>query len=159
MANPWERPPNPMMGNRTLVLVTVLNAFLVACASRSTTVLAEDLEVGPGATRLDPKPAVEAAKYFNGVQFEIGPTGSHGASGGGFRLDDGTLAIPEAEVVDQRGKRHALTEVSYGSSGGHHFLSLYSRELPKDAKFVAVMLRSNVSFRTPQVIWASWDPK
>jgi hypothetical protein len=120
------------------------------------TAIARNVAVTVGTTRLESTDALKARRYFNGVQFETGAAGSARGKWG-FQLPDGTLVKPEAEAVDRAGAHHALRDVSSGNSGGRYFFTLYSRDLPKESEFVAVLVMTDIAFRTPEIAWVSWD--
>jgi hypothetical protein len=131
----------------------------LACSGRDETVLARNVAVAVGTTRLEAKDVLEAQRVFSGMELEIAGAVGHTAGPAGFRLPNGTFVKLQAEAVDRGGKHYALPDVSSGSSGGRYFFGRYSRDLPKHAEFVALLIKSDTAFRTPQVAWVSWDPK
>jgi hypothetical protein len=150
-----------MTARQLLVLAGVVASALLAfaCSASDETVLARDVAVNVGTTRLASKATLHARRLFNGVAFEVAADAGQAGHQWGFLLPDGTLVRPEVEVVDRDGKHHALPDVSSSSMGGRYSVTLASRELPNESEFVGVLIRSEGVFRTPKISWVSWDPK
>lgn len=83
----------------------------------------------------------------------------------GIRLADGSVVVPEVELVDQQGNIYNLKASSFSLEdptranviSGIGFSAL--EELPKDKVYRAVRIRSDQPIQCSKIIWRCYDPR
>jgi hypothetical protein len=79
-----------------------------------------------------------------------------GLSDWGVRVPDGTLVMPQVELIEGDGKAHAL---SFAGSFGRQKPFYESNDLPTGAEFVKVRIRCDSKVELNLLAWTTYNPK
>lgn len=117
---------------------------------------------------IKPKVPLRMNRPVQEVVLELDKTIRVNLDGGAFQLmlPDGSYAMPEVQLIDQKGTVYALSVPSAAkSSQGQIWLRGFglgieaSRNLPKDTVFSTVRLRSDKPVPCSNIAWRTYDPK
>ena len=104
---------------------------------------------------ITPPRALRAARQIEYVILNIAePFEPNNKGDWGLRLPDGSVVIPQVQLVDQEGnifdlKSVALDETGMGFSAENN--------LPKDRVYRAVRIRANKSIKLSRIYWRCWN--
>jgi hypothetical protein len=103
---------------------------------------------------IKPKEPLKADRQIQYVLVNFAQPGTADVKSRGLRLADGTLVVPEVELVDDRGNSFGLKAVAFGetvmgfSSDG---------DLPKDRTYPSVRIKTNRSIALSSIHWKRWN--
>ena len=72
----------------------------------------------------------------------------------GIRMADGTVVIPEVELVDERGGLFPLRAVAFGEDA-MGFSS--DKDLPRDRTYRALKIKANKPIKVSNIHWRCWN--
>ena len=142
----------------TIALFLILGSCsLIRPFASDTKISKNPVAIGPQWSTLDGF-KVRATRTYQGILLEL-PADADWGTAWDIRLADSRAAIPEVELIDDRGNVFAMSQpFNLGGSGRYRGFSA-DRPLPRDRAYTAVRIRSGVPFSTPSVQWRCWDPK
>lgn len=103
---------------------------------------------------ITPPKALRADRQLQYVILTIGgPFEPNNKGGWGLRLPDGSVVIPEVQLVDQGGPIVDLKSVTWDKTG----MGFGAENLPKDRVYRAVRIRANKPIKVSRVYWRCWN--
>jgi hypothetical protein len=131
----------------TGIFRSLFNPFLDQQISGPVVLSADWLEIKP-------KQPLKAERQIQQVVIEFAQHGTADVKNRGLRLADGTLVIPEVELVDDRGNHFALKAVAFGETA----IGFSAEDkLPNDRTYPSVRIKANRSIALSSVNWQRWN--
>lgn len=141
-----------------LVITTMLAGCTVGCGPRGVTATFSDgtVSLGPDWVSI-PASTPMTTKWDRQIVFlEVNSTFNVSYRPQGFRLEDGTIAVPELEAVSTDGRRWPFR--LEGLIKGEQ-IQFSSDTVPRGTTFSQVRVRSPIPLVCSQVSWLSYMPQ
>lgn len=118
--------------------------------------LAGSLTLTSDWTQLKPSPALRPSRQFQMVVLRFSAPIEPDLKTWGLRLADGTIAIPEVQLIDEYGNSYDLKSPTFIGNTERAFSRL---GLPTDRAYTEVRIRSDRPINCEEVIWRCHNMK
>jgi hypothetical protein len=101
-----------------------------------------------------PKQPLTADRQIQEIIINFAERGAPEVGSRGIRMTDGTVVIPEVELVDERGGIFTLRAVAFGADSMGFSAD---RDLPKDRTYRSVKIKATKPIELSNIHWKCWN--
>jgi hypothetical protein len=145
------------------MLVALLFAVLCPLSScrhriREIVIESDPPKIGPEWVQIALPPSVKAEWQYQTVRLILTTKFALNINPSGIRLEDGSVTLPEADLIADSGAKHTFACGGYERSDGVG-VECFSADVPRGTHFVQLRLRSSQPIILSKIIWISYMPQ
>ena len=145
------------------MLAVIFFAVLCALSScrhriREIVIESDPLKIGQEWVQIALPPSVSAEWQYQTVRLTLTTKFALNINPGGIRLEDGSVTLPEVDLIADSGARHTFACGGYERSDGVG-VDCFSADVPRGTHFVQLRMRSLQPIILSKIIWISYMPQ
>jgi hypothetical protein len=139
-----------MLSSKSSVLI-VICCLMISCFGQDVDrQLLGKITLSPEWLELEPEQPLKPSRQVQMIVLVTSESFEPDFDSRGIRLEDGAIAVPQIQILDQDGNRYDLTTQTVS---GTTEVSYWKAGLPADRVYTKVRLRSNHSISCARVLW------
>jgi hypothetical protein len=147
---------------RTMLAVVLFAALcsLSSCRHRIREIVigSDPMKIGPEWVQIPLPPSVSAKWQYQTIRLTLITKFALNINPSGIRLEDGSVTLPEADLIADSGAKHTLACGGYERSHGEG-VDCFSADISRGTHFVQLRMRSSQPIILSKIIWISYMPQ